>query len=271
MSVPFIAMCAPNGARRDKQDHDNIPLSSNELADSAESILEAGASIMHVHVRDDDGGHSLDVGRYRAAIDAIRERVGDALVIQVTTEACGIYAPEQQMEVVRQLKPEAASVALRELCPDSAAEPVAAAFYEWMSTRRIMAQHILYSPEEVSRFTSLCERGVIPDQKPFALFVIGRYSDDLTGDPEELSAFIAESTDDLTWAVCCFGSTEQAAVRRAADLGGHARVGFENNLQLPSGDIAPDNAALVALAVSGARESGRSIATADDVRKMFAR
>lgn len=270
MPAPFIVMCAPNGARKKKADHSNIPISNDELARCAEAILDVGASIMHVHVRDDDGGHSLDVDRYRAAIAAIRERVGDDLVIQVTTEACGIYVPAEQMQVVRELQPEAVSVALRELCPDSAAEPVAAAFYERMSRERIMAQHILYSPEEVSRFVLLCERGVIPDERPFALFVLGRYSDDLTGDPAELDAFIGASPDNLNWAVCCFGATEQVAARHAAELGGHARVGFENNLQLPSGDVAPDNAALIAFAVNGARDSGRLIATADDVRTMFA-
>ena len=77
MSTPFIVMCAPNGARKQKQDHHNIPLAADELADCAESILDAGASIMHVHVRDDNGGHSLDVVRYRAAIDAIRASVGE--------------------------------------------------------------------------------------------------------------------------------------------------------------------------------------------------
>ena len=65
---PFIVMCAPNGARRSQADHGRLPVTPAELADCAESIHAAGASIMHVHVRDDDGAHSLDVDRYRDAI-----------------------------------------------------------------------------------------------------------------------------------------------------------------------------------------------------------
>ena len=269
MSLPFIVMCAPNGARKSKDDHPGIPLTTDELADCAESILDAGASIMHVHVRDDGGGHSLDVARYRAAIDAIRERVGDDLVIQATTEACGIYRPDQQMQVVRELQPEAVSVALREICPDESTESRATDFYHWMSAQGVMAQHILYSTDDLQRFASLCEAGVIPDKRPFVLFVLGRYSDNLVGDPAELDALLAESTDAIAWAVCCFGATEQEAARKAAGSGGHARVGFENNLFLPDGKVAPDNAALVALAARSAREYGRSVASANDVREML--
>lgn len=269
MSAPFIVMCAPNGARKSKKDHAAIPLTASELADCAESVLDAGASVIHVHIRDDAGGHSLDVARYRAAIAAIRKRVGDEIVIQATTEACGIYTPEQQMQVVRDLHPEAVSVALREICPDETAESTAAEFYGWMSAHGVMAQHILYSADDVRRFISLRDSGVIPDQRPFALFVLGRYADNLVGDPAELDAFLAESTDALAWAVCCFGATEQEAVSKAAGSGGHARVGFENNLLLPNGEVAPDNAALVALAARSAREHGRIVASADDVRQML--
>lgn len=263
-------MCAPNGARKTKDDHRELPISAGELAECAASILDAGASMMHVHVRDDAGGHSLDVDRYRAAITAIRQRVGDRLVIQVTTEACGIYTPEQQVQVVRELKPEAVSVALREMCSGSSQEAAAREFYRFMCGEGIMAQHILYSADDVRRFVSLRQRGVIPDARPFVLFVLGRYSDDLVGDPAELDSMLAALTDDVAWAVCCFGTTEQDAAMKAAVSGGHARVGFENNLQLPDGGTAPDNAALVALAARSARQCERPLATADDVRRMLA-
>ena len=179
MDSPFIVMCAPNGARKSKKDHPALPITPDELADCAESIADAGASIMHVHVRDDSGGHSLDVRRYRAAIDAIRARIGSRLVIQATTEACGIYQRDEQMALVRELRPEAVSLALREICPDESAENDAADFYQWLVSERVMAQHILYSPAEVQRFAYLRSRGVITDDSPFALFVLGRYSDDL--------------------------------------------------------------------------------------------
>jgi len=132
-----------------------------------------------------------------------------------------------------------------------------------------MAQHILYSPEEVSRFESLRERGVICDEKPFVLYVLGRYATDLTGDIAELGRFIDSGSADTSWAVCCFGATEGEAASLAATKDGHARVGFENNLLLPDGGQARDNAELVQIAADAAVAQSRILATADDVRSMF--
>jgi len=260
-------MCAPNGARRMKTDHAALPITAAELANCAESILQAGASIMHVHVRDDSGQHSLDVDRYRQATDAIRHKVGDRLVIQITTEACEKYTSDQQMAMVRKLKPEAVSLAIRELCPGRDAEPVAREFFGWLKSAGVMTQYILYSPEEAVRLAYLQAIGVIPDPRPFSLLVLGNYSGQRTGDPDELDAFSAAVDTRSEWAVCCFGQTEQAAAARAAVLNGHARVGFENNLLLPDGKTACDNAALVRLAANCRGE--RPLATATDVRKMF--
>jgi uncharacterized protein (DUF849 family) len=173
------------------------------------------------------------------------------------------------MAVVRELKPEAVSLALKELCPDADAEPAAAEFFAWLNTEHIIPQYILFSAEEVMRFTDLRSRGVIPDDRPFVLFVLGRYSDSLTGDPQLLASYVEGLQQDVCWMVCCFGQTENIAVTEAARLHGHARVGFENNLVLPDGSIAPDNAALVHLAAQTGGDAGRRIASVDDVRQML--
>src|SRR5215467_5824953 len=90
---------APNGGRRTKADHPALPITPDELADVAAASLEAGAAMIHVHVRDRDGCHLLDAEAYRAVIAAIRASVGDRLVLQITSEALGIYQPEEQMRV----------------------------------------------------------------------------------------------------------------------------------------------------------------------------
>lgn len=269
MTVPFIIMSAPNGARRGKNDHRSLPITPDELAHCAASVADAGASILHLHVRDEQGGHSLDVDRYRAAIAAVRQRVDDRLIIQVTTEACGLYSAQQQMAVVRELKPEAVSLALKELCPDEESESAAAEFFAWLNKEHVMPQYILFSADEVARFTDLRRRGVIPDDWPFVLLVLGRYSDSLTGDPGLLGGYVEGLERDVCWMVCCFGQPENTAVSEAARLNGHARVGFENNLLLPDGSTAPDNAALVALAARTGSDAGRRVADADDVRHML--
>ena len=266
--TPFIVMCAPNGARKSQDDHPGLPISPAELADCAEAVRDAGASMLHLHVRDESGAHSLDVDRYRAAINAIERRIGDTLVIQVTSEACGIFTPQEQMAMVRELKPEAVSLALRELCPNEDTLGEAGQFLRETQAAGTLVQHILYSPDDVQRFVKLREQGVIAEENPFALFVLGRYSRDLRGDVDDLDEFVDALRGCAQWSVCCFGASEAEAAARAASAGGHARVGFENNLYLPDGSVAENNAELVALAA--AKRGNRPLATADDVRNQFA-
>lgn len=266
----IMIMSAPNGARRTHADHPALPISPAELADCAERILEAGVSVLHLHVRDDQGRHSLDVDRYRSAMAAIRDRVGDRLVLQATTEAVGIYSAEQQMAMVRELRPEAVSLALRELCPSEQVIPQAGAFFSWCLSEGIWPQYILYSPEEVARFEGLRRLGVFGEDHPSALFVLGRYASDLTGNPDDLELFLeAAGTVDFPWACCCFGRTELDAMKASAQLGGHVRIGFENNLHMENGKMAADNAALIAGFVNILPPSGRRPATAQEVRETF--
>jgi uncharacterized protein (DUF849 family) len=272
--APLIVIAAPNGARLDKQGHPAVPLTSAEIAAAAVDLAECGVSVLHLHVRDDRGEHVLDAERYREAQAAIRDRVGDRLVVQVTTEAVGRYDRRQQMALVRELQPEAVSLALRELCPDRGAEAEAGAFFRELVERRIWPQYILYSADEVVRFERLRQQGFFGVERPFTLFVLGRYSDALEGDPAELDAFLAAFEPGVfPWAICCFGPAEAEAVRRAASLGGHVRIGFENNRLLPDGTVARDNAELVASELALLRLPGasqRPVASADWVRKQLA-
>jgi 3-keto-5-aminohexanoate cleavage enzyme len=189
--TPLVVMVAPNGARRTKADHPELPITPAEIADEAARCAEAGASVLHLHVRSDDGRHTLDVDRYGAAIDALRRKLGERMVIQITTEAVGRYGPAEQMALVRELHPEAVSLALAELMPDDRGADEAAAFLDWLRRERIAPQYILYAPDEVVRFHDLRRRGVIPQRRPFALFVLGRYAERTEADPRELLAFLA--------------------------------------------------------------------------------
>ena len=271
---PLVVIAAPNGARLDKSGHASVPLTTQEIADCAADLARVGVSVLHLHVRDDRGGHVLDAGRYLEATSAIRERIADRLVIQVTTEAVGRYDRWQQMDLVRKLRPEAVSLALRELCPDVAAEAEAGEFFRELVETGTWPQFILYSPAETARFERLRQEGFFATGTPFALFVLGRYSDSLQGDPSELDAFLATfRAGAFPWAVCCFGPAEAAAARRAAEAGGHVRIGFENNQLLPDGVVARDNAQLVAaeLQLIGQTVAAqRPIASADWVRRHLA-
>ncbi|WP_142847416.1 3-keto-5-aminohexanoate cleavage protein [Telmatospirillum sp. J64-1] len=269
----LIINVAPNGARRLKQDHPAIPLTAKEMAETAARCREAGAAMLHLHVRDADGAHLLDAEAYKESIAAVRRAVGEEMVVQITTEAVGRYSPAEQMAVVREVRPEAVSLALREIIPDEAAERDGAAFLAELWRARTFIQHILYSAEDVSRFLRLRSRGIIPGGQ--VLFVLGRYTPGQVSQPTDLLPFLAAWSGEAGelppgWSVCAFGRHENACAMAAAALGGHARVGFENNLWLADGSLAPENAALVDQLARGAPLLGRAVADAGAARAIMA-
>ncbi|MDX1710480.1 MAG: 3-keto-5-aminohexanoate cleavage protein [Rhodovibrionaceae bacterium] len=275
MSAPeawqdLVIAVAPNGARKTKADHPQLPMTPDELGRTAAACVEAGAAMIHLHVRDGDGGHTLDAEIYQDAIDAVRRDAGGDIVVQVTTEAVGIYRAEEQMACVRDLRPEAVSLAVREIIPDDAAETAAAEFLDWLRREAILPQYILYDDADVRRFEDLLARGVVPDHGYSVLFVLGRYAKGQVSQPADVLPFLNAKSAAYPWAVCAFGARETACVLTAAALGGHARVGFENNMALPDGTTAADNAALVGAVADGARAIGRPLADAAAARRILA-
>lgn len=269
-AAPLILTVAPNGAHKQHSDHPAVPLTPQALADTARRCLDAGAAMLHLHIRDAQGRHSLDVEGYREALRVVRQAVGDAMVLQVTSEAARVYQAPQQIAMVRELQPEAVSIGLREVDVPAVGEAGLAAFFGELAARGTMVQVILYDAADVARWQALRAAGTIPDAPWFLLFVLGRYSAGQTSDPRDLLPFLAAHGDGPEpWAVCAFGPTEQACVTAAAAFGGHARVGFENNLRLRDGSLAPDNTALVAQAAEAAATLGRPLATAAQIRARF--
>lgn len=266
---PVIITVAPNGAYKKAADHPAVPLTADALAREARACLDAGAAMMHMHVRKPDGSHLLDAEAYRDALAAVSRAVGNELLVQVTSEAAGVYRAAEQIALVRELQPEAVSIGLREIAVPDVPETELAAFLAWLAQRRIMTQIILYDEADVRRWLSLRARGLVPPGAWSVLFVLGRYSAGQTSSAYDLLPFLAAYDHCLPWAICAFGPEENACVTTAAAFGGHMRVGFENNLKLRDGAIAPDNAALVRQAAEGARALGRPLATAADARRIY--
>jgi 3-keto-5-aminohexanoate cleavage enzyme len=258
---------APNGGRRVKADHPEIPLTAMELARTAAECHEAGAAMIHVHVRRADGTHLLDADAYRSVIAAIHGAVGDDMIIQITSEALGVYRPEEQIAVVKATRPDAASLALRELVPEPSWESEFAGLLAWMRSEHVFPQIILYDPAEAQLLATLQARGMIPFDDIPVLYVLGRYTPGQKSQPSDLLPFLAPGMPRFAhWSVCAFGSREAECVVTAGLLHGHVRVGFENNLHLPDGRSAERNADLVRASGEPLRQLGFGIQSADDLR-----
>ncbi len=264
---PVAIAVAPNGGRKVKADHPAVPLTAAELAVTAAHCLDAGAAMIHAHVRKADGSHLLDADAYRDAIAAIRNAVGNRLVIQITSEALGQYTPAEQRAVVQAVKPEAVSLALRELVPDASEEKAFSDLLGWMKRESVTPQIILYDVNDAIRLAELQKRGLIPFERLPVLYVLGRYTAGQVSSPADLLPFVAADAPKFAhWSVCAFGAQEIACVTAGALLGGHIRVGFENNELLPDGSRAKGNQDLVAAARSAIAAVGLKAATAADLR-----
>jgi 3-keto-5-aminohexanoate cleavage enzyme len=266
-----VLAVAPNGGRKTKADHPALPLTPGELARAAAECRERGASMIHLHVRDAEGRHCLDPEAYRAALASICEAVGDQLVLQITSESLGRYSPAEQRAAVLKTNPEAVSLALREVAPEQADEKDFGDFLVKLKQMRIWPQIILYSPSEAERLGGMLKQGLVPFDKLAVLYVLGRFALTRTALPRDLLPFLAPDLPRFeSWSVCAFGRRETACVTAGALLGGHARVGFENNLRLPDGARAASNAELVGAAARAFAAVGLATQSADGLREEIA-
>ena len=267
----MVVTVAPNGGRKTKADHPALPLTAEELARTAAECLERGASMIHLHVRDAEGRHCLDPEAYRATIAQICQEVGDRLVLQITSESLGHYSPAEQRAAVLKTNPEAVSLALRELAPEAPDERDFCIFLSKLKQMRIWPQIILYTPAEAERLGAMVKQGLIPFDRLAVLYVLGRYSLTRTASARDLLPFLAADMPRFqSWSVCAFGRRETACVTAAALLGGHVRVGFENNFSLPDGGRAESNGELVGAAAAALEAVGLQTQNADGLREEIA-
>ena len=239
-----MVIAAPNGARHGKADHPGLPVTVSEIATEAGRCHENGAAVLHLHVRTDEGAHSLDPGRYREAISHIGDVAPD-MIVQITTEAAGSFGLEEQIACVKAVRPVSASVAWREFSPET--NPAARHFYRWAADENIHVQHILYSPADIERFATaqrMRELAMEP-QTQSVLLVLGSYAGRAAA-PGDLEPFLSVLPPVRDWCVCAFGAAEHEVVSAAIAAGGHARVGMENNFLRKDGSVAAGTHELVA-------------------------
>lgn len=233
-------MVALNGARRGKSDHPAIPLTAAEIVAEAARCAALGADWLHLHVRDDAGRHSLDPGRYRETLQELSRHL-PGLAVQVTTEAAGRYGVADQLHVLDQLRPRAASISVREIARDPELAP---RLYRTCAEADTEVQHILYDRSDLHQLEDWWHQGIVPRAMGSVLFVLGRYDPPRPAQTVDLDMFLGALPDGISrWMACAFGPTEQAVLAHAARRGGDLRIGFENNIHRPDGTLAQSNAA----------------------------
>ncbi len=253
---PLRIMVAPTGALRSKLDHAALPITPGEIARAAADCQAVGASDLHLHVRDANGNHSLDAGLILETMAEVNALAPD-LRVQLSTDSAGYFEVTAQLRVLQRVVPQAASINIREMARD---EAIAARLYKFAAAAEIEVQHILYGPEDLRLLYRWMAGGIVPATQSSILCVTGRASPFLAGRTEELgriaSALRGWRGD---WMVSCHGQHELAVASKAIAMGGHVRVGFENNLRRPDGTLAADNAEQVAAVALAGHRAGRPL------------
>jgi 3-keto-5-aminohexanoate cleavage enzyme len=267
---PMIINVALTGAVSTKSDNPNVPITPEEFAASAIECARAGASIVHVHVRDEEGrpAHRRDL--YERAIAPIREAVPQ-IVICVTTSGRVDADPEKRMtglELEPPLKPDMASLTLGSFnFPTTVSHnppDVIEALLRRMQERGIKPELEVFELGMVNTAHMLIERGLI-DPDPYVNILLGSpgAAPAFVG---HLAAIVERLPDEAVWAAAGIGAFQRPMVVAAAAMGGNVRTGLEDSPKWPDGTL-PTNHEAVELAVSAARLVGREISTPSETRR----
>lgn len=267
---------APNGARKTKKDHPHLPVNDNEIIKEICLSREAGATMAHIHIRDNQGNHSLESGHYNLLLKSLRKAVGQEMILQITTESCGQYTADQQRNLVYQTKAEAASLSIKEFCQTEEDKREFSKMLFWMKQERKLPQFILYDYEDVKNLKNLEKNGMVPFEKPHILLVLGRKKVkekskiNRTARPIDLLSYLKKNKfDNYHWSVCAFGFLEHHCLTTAMLLGGHCRIGFENNIFLHEKRKARNNAELIKRLSNCAKSLDISIMSLFEAREFF--
>ncbi|HPZ23041.1 MAG TPA: 3-keto-5-aminohexanoate cleavage protein [Bacillota bacterium] len=264
----LIITAALTGAETTKEANPALPVTPEEIAEAAYQCREAGASIVHLHARTPDGSSTQDPKVFGEIISAIRQRTD--IIIQVSTGGAVGMTPEERLQPV-QLNPEMATLSTgsvnfgEDLFVNTMEE--IRTFAKTMIAKGVKPEIEAFDSGMIQNALTLVKEGILelPLHFDFVLGVPGA----MPGTPEALMYMRSLLPAGCTWTVAGIGRTELPLGAMAIILGGHVRVGFEDNIYYKRGQLAESNAQLVQRMVRLAEELGREVATPAEARKIL--
>ena len=235
-------MVAPNGSKRMKIDHESIPITIAEICSTAKACYNSGAEALHFHVRNKDGLHVLDSGLFKEALTELNLIV-PKMHLQITTEAIGIYSPEQMRNLIYNVDTPGISIGIKEMIPSGNPTDEDIKVYKYLVEKETKIQHICYFPEELEILSKLIKVAELPNENTWCMFTIGHYTG-RKSDPNLIPMFLDSKKKNQIygdWAVCAFSVEEKECIKKAINLNGNIRVGFENSINMFDGSVALNN------------------------------
>jgi 3-keto-5-aminohexanoate cleavage enzyme len=252
--APLIITCPVVGAELTREVYPHLPITPEEIAEAARGGVEAGASIIHLHVRDEQGKPTQRTDVFETVTRKIRDRC--ECILQYSTGGAVGTPLEERCGPVK-LKPDMATLS--------------------MGTMNF-GPDIYENTEDTIRTISAAiqENGVMPELEIFDYgmmetidFVLG-VPGGMTGDIRNLILLKDRLSPGQTWTVAGIGRYQLPLSTHAIAMGGHVRVGIEDNMYYRKGEPAASNAQLIERVVRIAKEFGRAVADVEETRKILA-
>ena len=270
---PLVITAALVGAETTREQTPYLPISPEEIAQEAKRCRDAGASIVHLHVREPDGKPSQSADLFRQTIERIRELAPDLICQTSTGGAVGMSVDEraQPLTLTGRAKPEMAT----------------------LSTGTVnFGDDVFWNPRPLIRDIAgrIRAAGIVPEIECFdvgmidmalalvkdGLLDLPAHFDFVLGVPGALGArrsamefMRSEIPEGCTWTVAGVGRHQLPIAEIAIGLGGNVRVGLEDNIYLSKGVLAKGSYELVERVVEMARKADRPVATPDQARQLL--
>ncbi len=269
-----IVTAALTGALANRKHCPGIPYTAAEIADEAVRAYEAGASIVHIHAREDDGTPSWRPEIFAEIGERIRGRC--PVILNFSTGGVGNTIQERARHI-SMVKPQVAALNMGSMN------------YSIYSSRqkKFLMQGVFLNPfEDIEYLLKLmAENNVIPElecfdaghicnadpfidmgllKPPFHFSIILGVTGGLSATPQNLKNQVGLLPEGAHWQLIGISQEQWPLLDLSLDLGGHVRVGLEDNFYLPGGAMAKSNGELVDMAVKKVRERGQKVATVEE-------
>lgn len=271
MSTPAIITVAITGSQPTKEQNPAVPIHPAEQVESTQEAFEAGASLVHIHVRDEQGKSSSDIERFRQVQEGIRKHC-PGMIVQFSTGGRGRQAEERGASI--KLKPDMASLA-------TGSVNFASIIYENPpqlvdALAKDMLDHDVKPEVEIFDLAMLYNAKSLVDKTMLKApahvqFVLG-IPNALPVREKLLDFMIEELKDQLpgaTWTAAGIGRFQLEVNHWALKRGGHARTGLEDNIYFDKGRLAASNAELVKRVADLCGKYDRHPASAAEARRLL--
>ena len=258
------------GAEVTKENNPAVPYTVEEVVREAKSAYDAGAALIHLHVRWDDGTPTQDKGRFQEMVDAIRKECPDVIIQPSTGGAVGMTDLERFQSTEITPTPEMATLDCG-TCNFGGDEifintdNTIANFGDIMQERGIKPECEVFDKGMIDLALKAAKKGHIKYPIHFD-FVLGVQ---MTATVRDLVIMATSIPADSTWTATGIGKNAWGIAAATIAMGGHVRVGFEDNVYMSKGVLAKSNGEMVERVVQMAKLLNREVATPAEAREIL--